>query len=337
MKKLMKTTNETTLQKTLGRRSLGKVGMILGGVLFLSGAMAEADTFGTGANGFTLDFVGVGNAGNGNDEGAGGGSYSSPYGGVAYDYRMGKYEISQAAINAAVAGGLTGMTAGDWSGNQPSASINWYQAAAFTNWLNTSTGHQAAYQLNPALTALTLWSSAEAWQVGGENLYRNKNAYYFLPSENEWYKAAYQKNDGVTANYWDYATGSNTAPIAVGSGTGAGTAVYDAVASVPAGVANAGGLSAYGTMGQGGNVWEWMETAADGINNSSSESRGFRGGGWDSAESLLRSSFRDGSSPTYSDFNLGFRVASVPEPSAAVWMISAGMLALARRRTRAAL
>jgi formylglycine-generating enzyme len=341
MKKLMKTTNkttnETTLQKTLGRRSLGKVGMILGGVLVLSGAIVRADTFGTGVNGFTLDFVAVGNAGNGNDAGAGGGSYSSPYGGVAYDYRVGVNEISQAAINAAVAGGLTGMPAGSWSGNQPSASINWYQAAAFTNWLNTSTGHVAAYQINPALTSLTLWSSADAWQAGGENLYRNKNAYYFLTSENEWYKAAYQKNDGVTANYWDYPTASNSAPIAVGSGTGAGTAVYNGATGAPASVFSDGGLSAYGTMGQGGNVWEWMETASDRINNSSSEARGIRGGYWDGAEDYLRSSLRGNGAPAGSSNEVGFRVASVPEPSAAVLMISAGMLALARRRTRAAL
>ena len=313
--------------------------MILGGVLVLSGAMAEADTFGTGANGFTLDFVPIGNAGNGNDAGAGGGSYSSPYGGVAYDYRMGVNEISQAAINAAVAGGLTGMPTGYWSGDQPSAPINWFQAAAFTNWLNTSTGHVAAYQLNPALTSLTLWSSGEAWQAGGENLYRNKNAYYFLTSENEWYKAAYQKNDGVTPNYWDYPTASNSAPIAVGSGTGAGTAVYyGGGAGTSASVFSAGGLSAYGTMGQGGNVYEWMETAYDGINDSSSEFRGIRGGDWYYAtEYWLWSSSRGYSTPSVSGFILGFRVASVPEPSAAMWMISAGMLALARRRTRAAL
>ncbi len=327
--KLMK----TTLQKTLGKRSLGKLGMILGGGLVLCGAIAEADTFGTGANGFTLDFVAVGNAGNGNDAGTGG-----SYGGVAYDYRMGVNEISQAAIDAAVAGGLTGMPVGRWSGSQPSANINWYQAAAFTNWLNTSTGHEEAYQLNAELTAMTVWSSAEAWQVGGENLYRNKDAYYFLTSENEWYKAAYQKNDGVTADYWDYPTASNSMPSAVGSGTVAGTAVYDAVASVPAGVANAGGLSAYGTMGQGGNVWEWMETAHDGVNNSSSENRVLRGGYWNDTEGYLRSSYRSlYSSPTLSNANVGFRVASVPEPSAVVLMIGAGVLALARRRTRAAL
>ena len=329
---------KTSLQKTLGRRSLGKMGMILGGVVILSGAMAEADTFGTGASFFSLDFVSIGNAGNGNDAGAGGGSYSSPYGGVAYDYRMGVNEISQAAINAAVAGGLTGMPAVGWTANQPTAFINWFQAAAFTNWLNTSTGHVAAYQLNAGLTALTVWSSGDAWQTGGENLYRNKNAYYFLTSENEWYKAAYHKNDGVTPNYWDYPTASNTAPRPAESGTEAGTAVYNGVVSAPASVFADGGLSPYETMGQGGNVWEWMETAYDGINDSSSEYRGFRGGSWNYTEGNLRSSYRGNyGTPAYSIVNVGFRVASVPEPSAAMWMISAGMLALARRRTRAAL
>ena len=330
----MKTTIETPLPKTLGRSSLGKVGMILGGVLVLSGAMAEADTFfGVGTNiGFTLDFVPIGNAGNGNDAGTGG-----SYGGVAYDYRMGVNEISQATINAAVWGGLTGMPAGSGSGNQSSASITWFQAAAFTNWLNTSTGHVAAYQLNPALTSLTLWSSGDAWQAGGENLYRNKDAYYFLTSENEWYKAAYQKNDGVTPNYWVYPTGSNAAPTAVGSGTGAGTAVYGGVPALSVSVFSAGGLSAYGTMGQGGNVFEWMETAYDGINNSSSENRATLGGNWATAESYLRSPFRISGSPSNWFNYVGFRVASVPEPSAAMLMISAGMLALARRRTRAAL
>ncbi len=300
--------------------------MMLGGVLVLSGVIAEADTFGTGANGFTLDFVPIGNAGNGNDAG---GSDTASFGGVAYDYRMGVNEISQAAIDKAVAGGLTGMPPGSFSGNQPSANINWYQAAAFTNWLNTTTGHQAAYQLNAGLTVLTPWSSGEAWQAGGENLYRNKDAYYFLTSENEWYKAAYHKNDGVTPNYWDYPTASNSAPIAVASGTAAGTAVYDYVPG-PASVYSAGGLSAYGTMGQGGNVYEMME-------NVYGEGRIFRGGSWQSPEGLLTSSYRGGTTATHTISLIGFRVASVPEPSAAMWMISAGMLALARRRTRAAL
>src|SRR4029079_10966402 len=134
-------------------------------------------------------------------------------------------------ITKATADGLLNVTADAWSGMQPAANMTWYEAAAFVNWLNTSTGHQAAYQLNANATALTLWSSAQAWQAGGENLYRHKDAYYFLPSEDEWYKAAYHKSDGLTANYWDYATGSNSIPTAVSGGTDSGTAVFNNVTS----------------------------------------------------------------------------------------------------------
>ena len=297
---------------------------------------ARADVFGSGGNAFTLDFVNIGNAGNANDAGAGGGSYSSSYGGVSYGYRMGTYEIAQDAITKATASGVLNLGGGAWSATQSAASMTWFQAAAFVNYLNTSTGRPAAYQLDLGNTTLTLWSSGQAWQAGGENLFRHKDAYYFLPSEDEWYKAAYHQNTGVNADYWDYATGSNTAPTAVASGTTAGTAVYATISS-PAAVNNAGGLSAYGTMGQNGNVYEWAESAYDGINNSSSEGREIRGGFWFDTEKALRSSLRDDFSPTNSYNFIGFRVASVPEPTSTVLMISAGLLAIARRRRRAAL
>ena len=310
---------------------------MLAGVLALTITSARADDFGSGGNAFTIDFVAIGNAGNANDAGNGGGLYSSPYGGVPYAYRMGTFEIAQDAITKATASGAINLGGGAWSATQSAAAMTWFQAAAFVNYLNTSTGHQAAYQLDTGNTALTLWSSGQAWQAGGENLYRNKDAYYFLPNENEWYKAAYHQNDGVTANYWDYATASNSIPTAVASGTTAGTAVYNGVAGSPAAVNNDGGLSAYGTMGQNGNVWEWQESALDGINNSSSELRAFRGGNWSGTEDNLRSSFRSDNAPSDSNLSVGFRVASVPEPSSTVLMLSASLLALARRRRRAAL
>ena len=127
--------------------------------------------------------------------------------------------------------------------------------------------------------------------------------------------------------------------MAVASGTTAGTAVYNGVVhySSPAAVNNAGGLSAYGTMEQNGNVREWNESAYDGINNSSSENRAWRGGAWFYAADSLRSSIRFDLSPAASYNEIGFRVASVPEPSSTVLMISAGLLAIARRRRRAAL
>jgi formylglycine-generating enzyme len=297
---------------------------------------AHADVFGSGANTLTLEFVTIGNPGNADDAGAGGGSYFSSYGGVSYGYRMGTYEISQDAIEKATAGGLLSVTAGPHTGSQPAAQMTWFEAAAFVNWLNDQrTPGLKAYQLDVGLTTLTPWASVDAWQAGGENLYRHKDAYYFLPSEDEWYKAAYHQNTGVNADYWDYATGSNSIPTAVASGTTAGTAVYNGAS--PAAVNLAGGLSAYGTMGQNGNVWEWNESALDGINSSSSEGRAVRGGNWYSTGDFLRSSFLYDSPPSSSSNSFGFRVASVPEPTSTVLMISAGLLAIARRRRRATL
>ena len=179
---------------------------------------------------------------------------------------------------------------------------------------------------------MALWSSEQAWTAGGTNLYRNKDAFYFLPSENEWYKAAYYNPGG--SNYFLYPTASSSVPTAVASGTDAGTAVYNNAASVPAIVDSAGGLSPYGTMGQGGNAWEWSESAFDGTNSSSVEYRAVRGGGWGYSENFLRSSFRDFYGPTDEFNSLGFRVASVPEPStyALLLMTAAGALWMTRRR-----
>lgn len=268
---------------------------------------AQADTFGTGADTFVIDFVDIGNAGNAAD--------TTGYGGVPYEYRIGKYEISQNAINKATANGMANVTAGPWAALQPAATISWYEAAAFVNWLNTSSGHQAAYNLNfSGSWSMALWSSAEAWTDGGTNLYRHKDAFYFLPSENEWYKAAYYGPAG--SNYFLYPTGSDTAPVAVSSGTDPGTAVYDNATIIPASVEMAGGLSGFGTMGQGGNVWEWTESAVDGTYSSPTLPRDVRGGGWDDpAGDLLPTYQHTPAPPDREDDDIGFRVASVPEPA----------------------
>ena len=291
-------------------------------LLLLSSSLANADQIGT----MSIAFADINNAGNADDSGSSG-LYSSPYGAVDYDYRISITEISASMLSTA------GLPSGSWLGDQP-ACINWYQAAGFVNWLNITTGHHPAYQLNAGLTDLTLWSSGEAWQAGGENLYRHKDAHYFLPSEDEWYKAAYHQNNGVTADYWDYATASNSVPTSTESGSATGTAVYHRGSlSTPSDVQISGGASAYGTMGQGGNVWEWTESANDGSNDSGSEYRAFRGGYWNSNESNLRASSRNYNAPSVADYSVGFRVASVPEPSALAILI-VGLLALIGRRSR---
>ena len=317
-----------TMKPTMKTKSRFLI-LALSASLPLTVPSAHADAFGSGGNTFTIDFVPIGNAGNAQDTTNGSGK-------VLYNFNMSTYAISQDQLAKATASGAISLGGGAWVGSQPAANVSWFQAAAFVNYLNTSTGHVAAYQLDAESTTLTLWSSTQAWQAGGENLYRNKDAYYFLPSDNEYYKAAYyDPNKAGGAGYWLYATGSDTKPTPVAGGTASGTMVYRQFppSGQPAAVNSAGGLSPYGTMGQTGNVSEWLESASDGVNNTSTENRRIRGSDWsDPSEITLVSYGRSNTAPTASVVNVSFRVASVPEPSCVVLMLGSGLMFLARRR-----
>ncbi len=159
------------------------------------------------------------------------------------------------------------------------------------NWLNTSQGFQPAYKFavqpgdaeyNANENNILLWQSGDPG-YDAANPFRDIQAQYFLPSIDEWYKAAYYdpNANGGAGGYWDYPTGSDTAPTAVSGGTAAATAVYDrGFSHGPADITNAGGLSPYGVMGLGGNVVEYEETESDLVNNDPWSSRGWRGGDW---------------------------------------------------------
>jgi formylglycine-generating enzyme required for sulfatase activity len=207
---------------------------------------------------------------------------------------------------------------------KPATSVSWNEAARFVNWLNTSTGGFAAYNFTTSGVNdnIAVWTAADTFDYEATNPYRSKRATYVLPSYNEWYKAAYYNPNDST--YYDFPNGSNTAPGAVASGTADNTAVYNqSFGQGPADVNLAGGLSPYGVMGLGGNVYEWEESSVDLANSSGSSSRGIRGGGWVDLSSDLSSSPRYGNDPSSEDINIGFRVASlsssappaVPEPS----------------------
>jgi formylglycine-generating enzyme required for sulfatase activity len=223
--------------------------------------------------------------------------------------------------------------------NRPATGVSWNEAARFVNWMNTSSGYSAAYKftLQPGDLGYGANADIELWQVGdagynAANLYRNSNAFYFLPSEDEWYKAAYYSGSGTT--YFDYALQSDTIPTAVSSGTGASEAVYGQSSTTgPADVANAGGLSFYESMGQNGNAWEWNESASDGVNNLTNEFRGVRGGFWYDSELFLRSSGRSSLPPAFEFDAIGFRVVYIPEPSTLILtMILLGTSLLIKRR-----
>ena len=292
-------------------------------------ATSLLETFGSGANQFSMEFVTIGNPNNAADTTG----TPNPAGSVAYIYNLGKHEVSRDMITKANAAGSLGITLYDMSSyggngvNRPATGVSWYEAATYVNWLNTSTGGTAAYKFVSG--TFQLWSSTDAG-YNANNMFRNSLAKYVIASSNEWYKGAYGKADGSWSNF---PNGTDSAPTAVAGGTAANTAVYNGQ-SGPADITSAGGLSAYGTMGQGGNVWEWNETAYDGSNNSAGENRQLRGGSWGFSSSSLVASSRNDKLPADESSGLyGFRVASVPEPSAlSLLAIGLGGLAILRRR-----
>ena len=289
-------------------------------------AQLVTENFGSGADAFTMDFVTIGNPGNAADTTGS----PNPAGSVAYTYNLGKYEVSRGQVDKANSAGSLGITMYDMSsfgGNgvsRPATGISWYEAATYVNWLNTSTGGTAAYKFVGG--TFQLWSSTDAG-YNANNMFRNSLAKYVIASRDEWYKGAYGKADGSWSNF---PNGTDSAPTAVAGGTDPNTAVYDGQTG-PADINNAGGLSAYGTMGQGGNVWEWNETAYDGINNTAGENRALRGGAWGDSSFILGASYRYVRNPSVESSSYGFRVASVPEPSS-LSLLLIGVAGMASRR-----
>ena len=294
-------------------------------------ATSLLETFGSGDNAFTMDFVTIGNPNNVADTTGS----PDPAGSVAYTYNLGKHEVSRDMITKANAAGSLGITWQDLSsygGNgllKPATGISWYEAAKFVNWLNTSSGGTAAYKFVGG--TFQLWSSTDAG-YNANNMFRNSLAKYVIASRDEWYKGAYGSPNGT---WYNYPTGSDIVPTKVAGGTAADTAVYGQSSSTgPADITSAGGLSAYGTMGQGGNVWEWNETAYDGTNDTAGENRELRGGSWSSSVSYYLGAWsRSLDSPSYEVNFFGFRVASVPEPSTGL-LVLLGLSGLLLRRRR---
>jgi len=306
-------------------------------VLVLSGLSAQGqtitETFGSGANQFSIDFVQIGNPGNEAD--------TTGFGAVSYTYNLGKYEISRDMIEKANLDGNLGLTLMTMTNlasnglNKPAIGINWNEAARFVNYLNTSKGYQAAYNFTTtgANDNITIWSLG---QYIGSNRFRHKDAYYFLPSMDEWYKAAYGSAFKLPLGgfSWNsYPTRNGDVPVAVNGGSSDGTAVYDGQLG-PADITNAGGLSAYGTMGQGGNVWEWIETASDGLNDTPDEARLQLGGSWAYLGTEQLSNLTRMQVDPWVDWGIsdGFRVASVPEPSSLFLFLAGGAVLIVRRR-----
>ena len=293
-----------------------------------------------------IELVKVGNVGNAPDQNFGQGAF----GRVNYEFQIGKTEVTLAqytaflnavaatdthglyssalATNENIAGIAQNGTSGNFTysvigtGTRPVTFVSWFDAARFCNWLhngrptgaqNAGTTEQGAYTLDGTIS-------------GGLDIVRNPGARFWIPSENEWYKAAYHQpaaQGGDADDYWLYPTRSNTPP-----GNQIGPLPLANHANLRFGsifsVTQAAGLSPtqnyltepgsypasasfYGTTDQGGNVGEWTEGVLF------ISERVVRGGDWNSVEAGVRSSVdraSDSRVPSTKRSLTGFRVAA---------------------------
>jgi sulfatase modifying factor 1 len=305
------------------------------------------------AQNVTIDWVTVGDPGNTAD--------TTSFGAVADSYQIGKYDVTiqqytdflnavaaadpyslyntNMATNLNIAGIQQNGASGAYtysvigsSGNKPITYVSWFDAARFANWMQNGQGSGST-----ETGAYTLVGG----QTSGTAPGKNPGAQFFIPTENQWYKAAYYDptKDG-TGGYWRYATQSDTAPgNVVGSGTNQVNYKINNVYSVTQSSdyslsqnyltdvgAFTNSVSAYGTFDQNGNVYQWND-----LDGTSSSDRGLRGGDWDMFDAdLFASTFRS-TFDASGEFNyLGFRLASpvaVPEPS--TWVMGLAGLACA--------
>ena len=213
------------------------------------------------------------------------------------------------------AGSMYGVISGD--GNHPVNYVTWYDAVRFANWLNNGQGSG-----DTETGAYTLLGGTPT-PSNGLSITRNAGATIVLPSENEWYKAAYNNPGDSTYNL--YPTSTNSPPIASGP-----TALANHANIRPGGPfhptdvgAYTGTTSPYGAFDMGGNVYQWNETLID------PSFRGTRGGTFFSSQSSILLSLNRGfGNPTLDSLSIGFRVASlsVPEPSTGILAVIAGAM-----------
>lgn len=294
--------------------------LVLATLLFVLPAHAEV----------TIDWVTVGDPGNAADV--------TGYGAVGYVYKIGKYEVT----NAQYADFLTAVAATDtydlysWnmantgSGYQggitrsgssgsytystivsreywPVNHVSLYDSLRFANWLHNGqpTGAQ-----DSTTTEDGAYTFSGIYSVGA----RNSGATIFLPSEDEWYKAAYYKGGGTSTGYWDYPAGADAQTFCFPPAPLENTANCDAAIQPPDGyltdVGNyTGSASPYGTFDQGGNVWERSEAIIG-------SQCAVRGGGFHDEPSDLAASYRITPLAAAEYHAVGFRVASAAEPEA---------------------
>ena len=182
-------------------------------------------------------------------------------------------------------------------------------AARFANWMHNGQGAGGT-----ETGAYTLVDG----QTSGIAPAKNPGARFFLPTEDQWYKAAYFKRGGRDAGYWTYATRSDEKPgNRIGAEPNQANYAPGGVFSVTQVVeeptrnhlsevgAFTNSRGPYGTFDQSGNVAEWND-----LTGAAGASRGRRGDRWVTPDPYgLSRGFRETWEPSYEDGGMGFRLA----------------------------
>ena len=218
----------------------------------------------------------------------------------------------------------------------PITYVDWFSAARFCNWLHNDqpegnegpdTTERGAYNLDGFMGGVVPVTQDATW---------------FLPSEDQWYKAAYYKGGGTNSGYWLYPTQHDTDPDNSMIGKGSNNANVFILKKVKNWLGynddqetyskssapfltpvntftNSAGY--YGTYDMGGNVFEWVDADPKSIDP---DLQVVRGGAWSKefGVSSLQSSYRNATNSFSSETSaIGFRVATRPRPLTLSWVM----------------
>jgi formylglycine-generating enzyme required for sulfatase activity len=252
-----------------------------------------------------------------------------------YDTKMADFGIQRASTSNGFTYSLTADTAVNW-GVKPVNAVSWYDAIRFANWMNNGMGSG-----DTETGAYTLQGGTPTPSNPGA-IVRNTDARVWLPSIDEWYKAAYYdaaKPEG--AGYWTYPTASDIAPsnqlLNPDPGNSANFTGGNLASTLPGDLklTDVGqftnSASAYGTFDQAGNLAEWSESLVPGIGML----RASLGGSWGSLMVGLQGSNAKFAfnGPAVNSDRGGFRLASsIPEPTSAILTLVGAALLLTMGR-----
>jgi formylglycine-generating enzyme required for sulfatase activity len=186
--------------------------------------------------------------------------------------------------------------------DRPVIFVTCLSAMRYANWLHNGKKTGAA-----ANTETGAYRMADGVQVR-----RSEDAGYWLPTENEWYKAAYFQPEiegGPAGSYWQFPMSTNERPEQASEGSELPNAA--AVSRGFGGIVPVGSypnaVSPVGALDMGGNVWEWTEDIIH------QHKRVLRGGSAAHTWHKLQASVRSNASPSRWYPDTGFRLARRPE------------------------